>query len=253
MKNIIASFILSLTLSWTVQAQETYVDSITGITVSFVTDDHMFPESWLGGSVNGRASSLDEAEYARSKRILSKSLAKYPLWILKKNLKKIYILHDLNFYGVNYGGTNSTDAVYLTNQGVEKNYTDLYLEQIFHEEFSSILLRNYASYIDETAWMECASDSITYGGTGADAIRNGKAGEHFDARINENGFLGEYATSNFENDINSFAKNIFCPKPDFWKLMKDYPRLQCKLNMIIKFYHKIDKEFTKEFFKLMEE
>lgn len=243
---ITISFILGFSV---VKSQETYIDSLTGIEVSFVTDEAMFPESWRGGNTNGNAISLDKSEYERSKKIISLSLSKYPLKIIQKNLKKIYFLHHLDFYGVNYGGTNSTDVIYLTNQGVEKYYTDLYLEQIFHEEFSSILLRNYSSFISETKWTECASDSISYGGTGADAIRNGKAGEDFDSKINENGFLGEYATSNFENDINSFAKNIFCPKESFWELVENYERLQCKLKIIVEFYSWIDETFDEKYFK----
>jgi len=240
---IITCFPLSL------KSQSTYIDSLTGIEISFVTDSNMFPLSWREENINGKATSLDTLEYERSKKIISLALSKYPTEVLKKNLKKIYILHDLNFYEVGYGGTNSTDAVYLTNQGIEKNYTNIYLEQTFHEEFSSILLRNYSTLIPEKTWTQCASDSIKYSSTGVEAIRNGKAAEHFETRINENGFLGQYATSNFENDINSFAKNIFCPKSNFWDVTKKYSRLNCKLEMIIDFYSKIDKNMNKDFFK----
>lgn len=234
-------------------AQSTYVHKKSGISVSFVIDDEMFPESWLGGTINGTAISLEESEYDRCKKIINKALDKYPLDLVKDNLKKIYFLNHLEFYGVHYGGTNSTDVIYLTSKGEANNYTDLYLEQIFHEELSSIFLRNYASQINESTWMQCASDSITYGGTGADAIRNGKAGEDFDTRINENGFLGEYATSNFENDINSFAKNIFCPKPGFWNLIEVHERLKCKLEIIIAFYSAMHEDLNEDFFKKLGE
>lgn len=246
---LIISFLLGFSLA---KSQKTYFDSLTGIEVSFVTHEEMFPESWKDEYINGKAISLDSSEYERSKKIVSSALAKYPLEILTKNLKKIYVLNDLNFYGVNYGGTVSTDAVFLTNKGIDLNYTDHYIEQVFHEEFSSILLRNYSSFISEGEWTQCASDSISYGGTGADAIRNGKAGENFDVRINENGFLGEYATSNFENDINSFAKNLFCPKPGFWKLIDDFERLSCKLEMIVDFYSKIHEDMNEDFFRSWE-
>jgi hypothetical protein len=248
MKKLASALLLLLALN-DCSSQSTYVDSRTGIIVSFVTDDEMYPESWRGGEIKGTAIPLEESEYERSKNLVTKALAKYPVKVLKSNLKKIYVLNHISFYGVGYGGTNSTDAVYLTNQGEEKYYTDLYVEQIFHEEFSSILLRNFPAHISEYTWSDCASDSISYGGTGVDAIKNGKAGETFDARLNDFGFLGEYATSNFENDLNSFAKNIFCPKADFWTLIETYPRLKCKLDTIIKFYGLINVKFTEEYFE----
>lgn len=241
-------FLLLILHAWLATAQSSYIHKNSGVFISFVTDDEMFPESWRGGEINGHATSMNVSEYKRTKKIIHKALSKYPPNVLL-NLKKIYFLNSLDFYGVNYGGTNSTDVIYLTNQGVKNNYTDLYLEQIIHEEFSSILLRNYGFNISESIWTNCASDSISYSGTGAAAIKNGKASEEFQAELNQEGFLGEYATSNFENDLNSFAKNLFCPKANFWELVERYPRLKCKLELILAFYFKINEKMDESYFK----
>src|SRR5688572_1487339 len=91
----------------TLFAQSEYIDARTGITISFNTDQEMYPESWREGSVKGEATPLVTTEYDRSKNIVLKALEKYPKDVLTKHVKKIYVLNDIHFYGVRYGGTNS--------------------------------------------------------------------------------------------------------------------------------------------------
>jgi hypothetical protein len=252
MKKIFFFLHLFIAISSLAFSQPVYTDPKTSIPVSFTTDEEMYPESWRGGSINAEAVALNESEYERSKSIVSRALEKYPVEILKKHIKKIYVLDDIKFYGLRYGGTNSLNAVYISNKGLEKGYTDKYVEQLFHAEFSSILLRNLSYYLNETTWLACNSDSLSYGGSGQEAIRNKKAGEDFDEELNRLGFLNQYATSNFENDVNSFAKNIFIPKTNFWNIVKKYPRLQCKLDLIILFYSQIHASFTEAYFKKLD-
>lgn len=251
MKKIILLIILAVLFNGA-NAQSVFTDSLTGIEVSFITDDEMFPASWRSGNINGYAVSLDTSEYERSKKIISAALAKYPKEVLKKNLKKVYVLKSLHFYNVGYGGTNSTDAVYVTNKGANRNYSSQYIEQVFHAELSSILLRNYTQNIDESEWSECHDQEFVYGGAGHEAIRSGKASEYYDSAYHEMGFLNQYATSNFENDLNSFAKNIFAPDPEFWTVCNKYENVKCKLKKAILFYRKINPVFTEEYFKKWE-
>jgi hypothetical protein len=233
-------------------AQTEYTDTRTGITISFSTDEEMYPESWRGGAVNGEATPLIETEYGRTKDIVAKALEKYPKDVLTKHVKKIYVLDGIHFYGVRYGGTNSLDRVYITNRGLDKGYSDRFIERLFHAELSSILLRNLSYYLNKTTWTACNAENFTYGGTGKDAIKNGKAGEDFDPALNEQGCLTQYATSNFENDVNAFAKNLFRAEPEFWNIVEKYPRVKCKLELIIGFYSQIDPTFTLEYFKKLD-
>lgn len=245
-------FFLLLIIVWKALlavGQSVYSDHRTGIPISFVTDTAMYPESWRGGSINGEATSLGENEYARSKNILTRALEKYPVEVLTKHIKKIYVLDDIRFYGVRYGGTNSLDAVYISNRGIDLGYSDRYVEQLFHAEFSSILLRNLSYYLNKTSWQACNDESFTYGGSGVDALKNKKASEDFDADYHQLGILNQYASSNFENDVNSFAKNIFIPKPGFWNIVDQYPRIRCKMDLIIFFYNQINRTFTEAYFK----
>ena len=157
----------------------------------------------------------------------------------------------MKFYDVGYGGTNSTDALYLTNSGTVAGYSDLYLEQTFHHEYSSILYRNYPSFIDEEAWKEVNITGFDYNDpeNGVGAIRNNESSQDLDTALCKKGFLTQYSLSGIENDINTFAQNIFSPSAGFWKIVDQYPRIKNKVKLLIDFYKKIDPLFTNEYFK----
>jgi len=70
--------------------------------------------------------------------------------MLAANLKAVYFLKEMAFFNTPFGGTNSADNLYLTSNGITLGYTNDYIEQTFHHEFSSILFRNHPEYLDTT-------------------------------------------------------------------------------------------------------
>jgi len=232
-----------------VSAQEKNSLSDNEIKIEFSYDNTTFPTSWLSKEINAIAKPLDSSEFERSKRIVLKALSKYPKDLLKKNLAKIYILKEMAFYGQPYGGTNSTAIIYLCNNGVQNGYTDFWIEQNFHSEISSIFFRNYSYMFDKKKWTSYNTSDIEYGISGVDAIKNGKASLTFDMELNEKGFLNLYATSNIEEDFNSFAENLFLSREGFWEIVNNNKRIEKKMKQIVDFYFKIDKTFTQEYFE----
>ena len=84
--------------------------------IVFTMDEDIFPGFWYEPDINARAESLAEDEIERSKKIAICALDKYPAKVLKENLGKLYILKSMNFYGVDYGGTNDEKyRVYITS------------------------------------------------------------------------------------------------------------------------------------------
>ncbi|PLX08958.1 MAG: hypothetical protein C0596_03875 [Marinilabiliales bacterium] len=233
--------------------QNKIVHEESGVIIHFQTDRNMFPENWVGGSINGQAESLKESEYERSKKIILKALDKYPPEVLEDNLKEIYLLNSLEFYDQGYGGTNSNYNVYLVNSGESDGYSDEYVEQLFHAEFSSILLRNYSNPLFESRWEKVNDEGFEYGDGGVLEIKNGTAGTDYSADYFKHGFLYQYAMSGMENDFNSISKNLFCPNTKFWKEAYKYKKLRLKIDATIKFYNNIDETFTKEYFKSLKE
>lgn len=225
--------------------------TIKGIRISFYYSVSIFPESWQTSPINARGEKIDPAEIQRCRSVIIKGLNKYPVNALQKDLKIIYFLKSMSFYDVGYGGTNSTDALYLTNSGESQGYSDLYLEQTFHHEYSSILYRNHSQFINETEWKNANSEGFSYNDpeNGVGAIRNNESSQNLDSLLCKKGFLTQYSLSGLENDINTFAQNIFSPSPGFWQIVDHYPRIKKKVKLLIEFYNKIDSLFTEEYFR----
>ena len=225
--------------------------TIRKVPVGFIYTKDIFPESWRDAPINATGYQVEYNEIARSKIIIARALVKYPESLLEHNLKHIYFLKDMKFYDVGYGGTNSNDAVYLTNQGPARGYTDRYLEQTFHHEFSSVLLRNYSSLLDTTAWKDANIPGFIYNDpeNGVGAIRNNQSSQDLDSVLCEKGVLTQYGGSSIENDVNTFAQNLFCPEKNFWQEVERYPRIRRKADLLIHFYNALNAMYTELYFR----
>ena len=243
--------LLSICILSTGSAQPPIDTVINEVSIHFDYDQTIYPESWRISPVNGAGASLEKSERQRSKRILSKCLLKYPLPVLQKNLRSVYVLRYIKFYNVGYGGTNSDMDIFITNDGATLGYSDTYIEQTFHHEFSSILYRNYPLWLDDAAWMNCNPPGFDYTDpeNGVGAIRNRRSSQEIDTALCREGFLTQYAMSGLENDINTIAQNLFRPAGSFWETVDLYPAIARKTRILISFYRKLDAKFTEDYFR----
>lgn len=225
--------------------------TIQGVKLESVYSSSIFPESWQGGSVNAEGEQISDYELKRVQPILIKALRKYPKDMLSADLRAVYVLKSMKFFNVGFGGTNSSDAVYITSDGVSAGYTDAYIEQTFHHEFSSILFRKHPSFLDTTAWKQQNNASFDYNDpeNGVGAIKNKKSSQALDTDLAEKGMLTQYAMSSLENDINTFAQNLFVPESNFWEIVDRYPKINKKVKLLIVFYSKLSPVFTEQYFR----
>jgi len=242
-------FVVSFTVN-SLSGQTSFVDENTGIAINFAVSDNMFPNYWYSVKINAKAVSLSVTEYKRVTVLLRKTFAKYPVHVLKENLKRIYALNSLNFYGVPYGGTYSISkkTVYITDDSALME-NDLFIEAFFHHEFSSILLRKHPCYISKKEWKSANPKDFHYGKGGREAIMSGNSSMVFDSTLNEKGFLNKYSQSSLEEDMNVFSQNLFSGGEAFWTIVDRYDKIKAKTVLIIGFYHKIDPVFTEEYFR----
>jgi len=249
MKNRLSLYFLLL-LSFHVNAQipDTVIKSVK---IVFTYSTAIFPESWQPSPIDAFGEQMSNTEVERSGIVIGKALDKYPENMLSYTLKSVYFLKQMKFYDVSYGGTNSTDAVYLTNQGILFGYTDNYIEQTFHHEFSSILFRDYPAFLDTTAWKEACIPGFIYNDpeNGVGAIRSNQSSQEIDTLLCDRGILTQYGGSSLENDVNTFAQNLFCPGENFWTSVDRFPRIKEKTKLLISFYHKISHVFTEQYFR----
>ena len=225
--------------------------TINGIRVRFDYDSTIFPESWRVAPISGHGESILTNEILRTEKVMEKTLNKYPAIVLEFNLKAVYYLKSMKFYDIGFGGTNSDDALYLTNDGVSLGYTDAYLEQTFHHEFSSILFRNFPALLDTVAWKNSNVEGFIYNDPedGVGAIRSNQSSQAFDTVLCARGCLTQYTLSSLENDVNTIAQNLFRPDPGFWEIVDRYPRIRKKVSLLIEFYQRIHSAFTEQYFR----
>src|SRR5690242_19417887 len=91
--------------------------TIKGVTITFSYSLSIFPDSWQSAPVSAMGAAIDRSEIDRSKSIMITAMNKYPAAILRTNLRAVYFLRSMEFFRVGYGGTNSSDALYLTDDG----------------------------------------------------------------------------------------------------------------------------------------
>ena len=184
-----------------------------------------------------------------SLQILNRAFKKYPAPLLKKNLRAVYLLDRLKYRGIAAGGTNSRKNIYLTNRGKDQAFTDDRVERIFHQEFSSILLRNFPSHFDHKGWKKINPPPFRYGKSGITAIQNSKNHKRFGKAWHRQGFLYRYALSTLENDFNAFAGWLFVGDNRFWSTLNRFPKLRKKGDLTIAFYHRLSPQYTRQFFR----
>ena len=225
--------------------------TIKKVYVGFNYSKEIFPESWRPSPINAEGEPIVESEISRSKSAIIKALAKYPVDMLQQSIRAVYFLKSMHFFGVGYGGTNSSDAVYISNNGVLLGYTDFYLEKSFHHEFSSILFRNYPALLDTVEWKKANGNDFDYNDPekGVGAIRSKKSSEELDTVLAKFGMLTQYAMSSLENDLNTIAQNLFLPDNNFWNIADHYPLIKKKVNLLIAFYNSINTVFTELYFR----
>lgn len=221
----------------------------TPVRIVTSSDPDMFPKSWRTAPILASGESLSDAQGERVCGIVARAASKYPPEVLAQNLKGVYVLSQLRYTGVVTSGTNSRTTVYLKIGDEAQGFTDAQIESVFHAEFSSILVRNYADDFDAQAWQAVNPPGFRYLGSGVDAIKQGKAGLRPDESLHERGFFKEYSQSTMENDLNGFAAMLFSGDEARWAAADKHPRLQQKLTLALAFYAKIDPAFTEERFR----
>lgn len=243
MKNYITVFILLLLCLNRLNAQnelpENRIIVYDGTAV-------IFPAAWLGGKIKAKATAPDSAKMHTDTTAILEGMYKYPASLLEKELGNVYLVGRLRFSRQYFTGTNSEDDIYI---GSDQNKD---IEKTFHHEFSSILLRNHGDMMLEAKWKEISPELLS--GSSAAAVREGLYAVSFDPKLLEKGYLSPYSLSNWENDFNMYAENIFAGGAAFWKLADSYPKVMAKVKLVIQFYAKqLWSGFTEYYFRFAAE
>lgn len=204
--------------------------------------EQIFPASWLAGKTKARATMADTAKFRQDTAAILEAFYKYPIGVLQKNIAHIYIVGKLSFNNQRFTGTNSSDDIFIGSEG------NLEIEKTFHHEFSSILLRNYADFSLEMKWKEL-SPGIRNGNS-ASAVKAGFSSVNTDSVLLTKGYLSPYSLSNWENDFNMYAENLFTAGRAFWQMADKNPIVTAKLKLVVQFYHSVWSGYTWDYFRI---
>jgi Mlc titration factor MtfA (ptsG expression regulator) len=151
----------------------------------------------------------------------------------------VYVVNSLVVDKYSIGGTTlSNDTIFLVHGDID------YTESTFHHEFCHALDSRYA--LDKMTFLDFDKD-VKYKGYKYE-IKTALSYE-LDEKCAKEGFLNEYAMSDVGEDIAVTAENLFMGNKDLWRFYDKYPLVKKKTDYIITFYNKLDKSFTKDYFK----
>ena len=233
-------------------AQNNTLAGPAGTEVCYQIDKKIFPCKWRNNRTRPEFTSIDAEVIPGTQAILNKALDKYPENVLRKNLKRIYVLKTMFFFGLEYGGTYYKRNAYVTNNGIANGYSGPYIEGTFHHEFSSILLKRHKKDFEKKAWLAANPLDFSYGKGGVAALSTEKTSLRLDSALFADGFLNEYSLASVEEDFNCYAEFIFLGNAGFWDAWEGNDAIRRKTEILISFYQCIDPIFILEYFRSLQ-
>jgi hypothetical protein len=203
-----------------------------------------FTPEWRSAFVNAKASRVDEWNLLRALSILVQELSKYPKTVINNELKAVAICSTLSLYNIHYGGTNTDNRIYLTVLSVAKGYTEEYIRRTINHEFSSILIRDHKFPVEQ--WMATLPTGVKYADSIEQEVRIINAGRNqslADENELRSGFVADYGTTNYENDVNTYAEMLFTAPVELKALAQRYPAIEAKYVLLANFYKGLDSGF----------
>jgi hypothetical protein len=225
-----------------------------GISIEEITDVSQLASNTLikikQGIVSVKLAPPSKEQYTKYITIIKTALEKYPVSVVKKHLKKIYIGGPFSENGGVIAGMYEKDKLFLFCNPVDGYSSDIFLEQTIHHEFSSILILGYD--FPAFDWLDLNPKGFEY------IINLSKINEYMNSISSysptesqlRQGLVSSYGKANAENDINSYVELIFTQPEKMRAYMDKYPRVGPKYEMIKKFYLSISPEFEAVFDKI---
>ncbi len=200
-----------------------------------------------GGESTVKISPIDDDRYLVYLKVLQNALIKYPPELIKKHLKDLYIGGPYQENDAIITGMYEHNKIYLFYNHKSGNNSLLFLEQTFHHEFSSLLIQNYEFPIFD--WLALNPEGFSYiiNPLKIDVYMNSIDSYEADEAALKEGLVSRYGKVNAENDINSYAEFVFTQPEKMKVILKKYPQVMKKYQMLKLFYLSISPEFETVF------
>ena len=211
-----------------------HLETEYGLMIHYEYDrQRFFPASWLRQPIAVRGGQVDTKELPRLAEVIEEFLSRYPKKVIRDDLKQVYLVSDLQFFGKSYGATNSATGIYLRTGNARASFEDSFLLARLHSEFSSVLMRNHN--FPKKDWAALNAPDFEYSGTGVEVLeQDGLYGQT--KPLLERGFLVKYSQSSMENDFNMISDWLFTRPTELEQLCEKYKLLNAKRKLATEFY-----------------
>ena len=176
-------------------------------------------------------------ETDRLPKILSKSLGKYPDWVIKEYLEHIWFVEDLSMEEKDAivglaSPRKKIIYVEVAENGISR--TDTSVEETIHHELAHILDEKFS--FPEVDWRNCNPEGFVYG----------KKEDEPEKYLWEKGFVSNYARSDAAEDFPELTGLIFSQPRKAKLLIDHFPIIQAKYRLWLKFFQQIDADYFNE-------
>lgn len=202
--------------------------------------DQFFPSSWLTPSVDATGKQIDPKETQRVLPLIRNFLSSHPPSVIRNDLHDIYLLGELVCCGKQYGATYANNDIYLVSKGETERYTDEFITQRLHSEFSSILLRHH--HFPSAEWQQINNETFRYSGSGFELLDNPSRYDCTEQSCSQ-GFLLTYSASSLENDFNMISAWLFTKKGALDVISRKYSKIQLKQQLAEQFYTSLSAQY----------
>jgi len=160
---------------------------------------------------------------------------KYPS-LVDQDLVSVNLVGELSYERRYFmSGTYTNGVIFLKAQ--HSGHTPRYLERVLHHEFSSILM-SYHGFPSRSAWERASAKPYGHDYSMLERGRSYGARAERIALLRD-GFIVAYATTDFENDVNSCAEYLWTMPKRFANLGRKYPKIGTKRRLMITWYDKL--------------
>jgi len=199
-----------------------------------------FPASWLAPALALECRPLADDDTGRMVDLVERFLAAHPDETIARELKHIHLFGSLGFRGRAYGGTHAGSSMYVVGGRADDGYTDEFILQRLHSEFSSILLEHHP--FPTAAWVRLNPARFNYSGNGFEMLGRGDLYEG-SPQGRASGFLLNYCMSSTENDFNMLSAWLFTKPAELAAVARQYPAIQGKLELAETFYRSVSASY----------
>lgn len=179
---------------------------------------------------------------------IASALKKYPEFLIRRNLKAVFIAKTLEINGVRGAAMFANQWIYVATPARDGKGSQSF-EMSLHHELSSLLF--YGGEFPTIRWHLVNDAGFGYlenhaGIIKAAAPENRKNPQQ--AHMwHQAGFVSDYGMASMENDVNTYAELAMGTPEVLRQLSGQYPKVARKKNILVNFYTRLAPELVAYF------